>query len=75
MVRPISPFSELESYKNKGELTQEFKNKWVIPYSMQLNNTSNEWVEQIDQLKLSNHPIKTDDNNEQRNIFNKIIKG
>ena len=50
-VRHQSPFSDLESYKNTKPITQEFRNKWVIPFYFELGNTSDDWIKQMIALK------------------------
>ena len=31
-VRHQSPFSELKSFRNEVEITQDFRNEWVAPF-------------------------------------------
>ncbi len=46
-IRHNSKFEHLESYRNEVEMTQEFRNEWIIPFYMHLNNDSDEWIEAI----------------------------
>lgn len=50
-VRHKNPFEELISYVNKVEITQGFREEWVIPFYFDLNNKSDEWIEKMIQLK------------------------
>jgi len=50
-VRHKSPFSELESYTNAKAITQEFREKWVIPFYFELGNQSDEWINKMILLK------------------------
>jgi hypothetical protein len=50
-VRHSNPFEELNSYINRVEISQSFREKWVIPFYFELNNQSNEWIEKMIQLK------------------------
>lgn len=43
-VRHISPFENLISYVNEIEISQTFRDEWVIPFYFELNNKSDEWV-------------------------------
>jgi len=46
-----SKFENLKAHLNKTKVTQEFINKWTIPYYLNLNNNDEEWIEQISRLK------------------------
>ncbi|WP_264792515.1 DUF6000 family protein [Aureispira anguillae] len=50
-VRHKSPFEDLDSYVNDVEISQEFREKWVIPFYFELNNQSDEWINRIIELK------------------------
>lgn len=50
-VQHASPFSELKSYRNQNEITQDFRNKWVIPYYFNLKNSTDDWINRMIQLK------------------------
>jgi len=50
-VQHKSPFENLVSYTNETEISQEFREKWVIPFYFELNNQSDEWIEKMIQLK------------------------
>jgi tetratricopeptide (TPR) repeat protein len=50
-VRHNNPFEELVSYVNEVEITQGFREEWVIPFYFELNNKSDEWIEKMIQLK------------------------
>lgn len=50
-VRHSSIFTHLESYKNDFTLSQEFIDKWVIPFYMKIRYTSGSWTEELKQLK------------------------
>jgi len=49
-VRHNSPFTNLNSYQNENEINQEFRNNWVIPFYFNLNNTDNEWINNMVKL-------------------------
>ncbi|HEX8698838.1 MAG TPA: DUF6000 family protein [Myxococcaceae bacterium] len=45
-------FSDLPTYRNPTELTQEFIDRWVVPYYMQVGSSLEpEWEEQLRQVK------------------------
>jgi hypothetical protein len=47
-VRHLSNFDDLKSYNNGFELSQEFINKWVIPFYMEIGDYyDNSWVEKV----------------------------
>ena len=50
-VQHISPFEDLVSYVNETEISQAFREEWVIPFYFELNNQSDEWIKKIIQLK------------------------
>lgn len=50
-VQYISPFENLISYVNEIEVSQTFREEWVIPFYFELNNQSDEWIEKMIQLK------------------------
>ena len=47
IIRHKSPFDQLKSYVNKKDIDQDFRDKWVIPYYMDLNRTDAEWVDKM----------------------------
>ena len=49
-VRHKSPFKELESYKNKIEIDQPFREKWVIPFYFELQRNDEEWINKIAEI-------------------------
>jgi hypothetical protein len=47
-VRHLSNFDDLKSYYNGFELSQEFINKWVVPFYMEIGNYYDDnWVEKV----------------------------
>lgn len=50
-VQHISPFEDLVSYVNETEISQAFREEWVIPFYFELNNQSDEWIKKMIQLK------------------------
>lgn len=47
-VRHLSKFDDLKSYNNGYELSQEFINKWVIPFYMEIGKyNDNSWIEKV----------------------------
>jgi hypothetical protein len=50
-VQNKSPFEDLVSYVNETQISQTFREEWVIPFYFELNNQSNEWIEKMIQLK------------------------
>ncbi len=50
-VRHKSPFEELTSYVNEVEISQEFREEWVIPFYFELDNQTDEWIEKMIDLK------------------------
>ncbi len=50
-VQHISPFEDFVSYTNETEISQEFREEWVIPFYFELNNRSDEWIEKMIELK------------------------
>ncbi|MDF1697641.1 MAG: DUF6000 family protein [Saprospiraceae bacterium] len=50
-VQHKSPFSELESYVNENDITEEFRKEWVIPFYFQTSNYSEEWIQKMIDLK------------------------
>lgn len=46
-IRHDSPFDELESYRNKFEIDQLFREKWVIPFYLKLSKTNDEWIMKV----------------------------
>lgn len=50
-VRHVSPFHELQSCRNDFELTREFKDKWTIPFYLNLNKTDQNWIDQFIAIK------------------------
>ncbi|SHM91816.1 DUF6000 family protein [Flavobacterium chilense] len=59
-VRHNSPFGELQSFKNDFELSQDFINKWVVPFYMNINDVSDEWTNKLVSVKgeISTHIIQ-----------------
>ncbi len=49
--RHKNPFEDLISYVNEVEITQGFREEWVIPFYFELNNKSDEWIEKMIHLK------------------------
>lgn len=47
IVRHKSTFENLVSFKNEGELTDEFIKTWVVPFYMNLEETNQEWFESL----------------------------
>lgn len=50
-VRHTSPFDDLKPFKNDLELTQDFIDKWVIPYYMNIGHTDNDWINKLTSIK------------------------
>ena len=50
-VRHTSPFDGMTSYVNEVEISQEFREKWVIPFYFELKNYSDEWINKMILLK------------------------
>jgi tetratricopeptide (TPR) repeat protein len=50
-VQHKSPFESLDSYVNENEISQAFREEWVIPFYFELNNQSDAWVEKMIELK------------------------
>ena len=50
-VQHKSPFEDLISYVNETEISQTFREEWVIPFYFELNNQSDEWIEKMIELK------------------------
>ena len=50
-VRHHSPFDSLKSFKNDFELTQDFIDKWVRPYYMEIGSTRNQWIDLLKNVK------------------------
>lgn len=50
-VRHTPPFDDLKSFKNDFELTQDFINKWVNPFYMNIGHTDNEWINKLTSVK------------------------
>lgn len=50
-VRHSSIFTHLVSYKNDFQLSEEFIDKWVVPFYMNIRDTSGSWTEEIKHLK------------------------
>lgn len=50
-VKHKSVFNELDTYANKVEIDQEFRDKWVMPFYFNLSKNEEEWINQILQLK------------------------
>lgn len=51
IVRHKSPFEKLDSYKNTVEITQAFREEWVIPFYFERNNRTDDWVKHMISLK------------------------
>ena len=45
------PFDDLKPLKNDFELTQDFIDKWVIPFYMNIGQTDNEWIDKLTSVK------------------------
>jgi hypothetical protein len=50
-VQHKSPYEDFISYVNETEISQTYREEWVIPFYFELNNQSDEWVEKMIQLK------------------------
>ena len=50
-VRHTPPFDDLKPFKNDFELTQDFIDKWVIPFYMNIGHTNNEWLNKLTSVK------------------------
>lgn len=50
-VHTTSPFTHLPSFKNEEELTQDFIDKWVKPYYLQVGHTDHSWAQQLISVK------------------------
>jgi hypothetical protein len=50
-VRHTSPFDDLKPFKNDFKLTQDFINKWVIPFYMNIGNLDNDWIDKLTSIK------------------------
>ncbi|TSJ40154.1 DUF6000 family protein [Fluviicola chungangensis] len=50
-IQHKSPFEDLISYTNETNLSQEFREEWVIPFYFELNNQSDEWIKKMIELK------------------------
>lgn len=51
------PFGEIKSLQNDFELTEEFINKWVAPFYMEIGNTDDTWIDKLITIK---HEITED---------------
>ncbi|WP_294670110.1 DUF6000 family protein [uncultured Fluviicola sp.] len=51
IVQHKSPFEDLVSYVNEIEISQAFREEWVIPFYFELNNQSDAWIEKMIELK------------------------
>lgn len=50
-VRHTPPFDDLKPFRNDFELTQDFIDKWVIPFYMNIGHTDNEWIKKLISVK------------------------
>jgi len=50
-VRHKPPFDDLKPFKNDFELTQDFIDKWVIPFYMHIGDTDIKWVNKLTSIK------------------------
>lgn len=50
-VRHTPPFDDLKPFKNDFELTQDFIDKWVIPFYMNIGQTDIEWINKLTSVK------------------------
>ena len=50
-IRHTPPFDELKPFKNELVLTQDFIDKWVIPFYMNIGHTDNEWINKLTSVK------------------------
>jgi hypothetical protein len=55
-VRHKSPFDDLQSFSNDIELSQEFCNKWVIPFYLNVGKTDEDWIEKLFSAKCEITP-------------------
>ncbi len=50
-VRHTAPFDDLKPFKNDFELTQDYIDKWVIPFYMNIGQSDNEWINKLTSVK------------------------
>jgi hypothetical protein len=50
-IRHTPPFDDLKPFKNHFELSQDFIDKWVIPFYMNIGDTDTEWVNKLTSIK------------------------
>lgn len=51
-VRYVSPFENLQTYKNDEDLSADFIKKWAVPFYMEIASYDNsDWVDQIKEIK------------------------
>ena len=50
-VRHKGKFDYLVSYSNDKNITQDFINKWTVPFYSDLDNTDKDWINRIIKLK------------------------
>ena len=46
-VQHMSPFEDLKTLKNDFELPQDFIEKWVTPFYMNIGHTDNKWIDKL----------------------------
>ncbi len=61
-VRHTPPFDDLKPFKNDFVLTQEFIEKWVTPFYMNISRTDNQWVNLLTSIKKEITPNVIQDN-------------
>ena len=45
------PFADLVTFINDFELSQDYVNKWVVPYYMKLRHTDDKWINKLTSVK------------------------
>ncbi|WP_254411191.1 DUF6000 family protein [Dyadobacter diqingensis] len=50
-VRHVPPFDDLKPFTNDFELTQDFIDKWVIPFYRNIGHTDHKWVNKLTSVK------------------------
>ncbi|MFN8393597.1 MAG: DUF6000 family protein [Bacteroidia bacterium] len=51
IVRHNAPFYDLKSFRNGFALSQDFIDKWVVPFYMNIRKTDAEWIDQLNAVK------------------------
>lgn len=50
-IRHQSVFEDLNSYRNEEDLSQEFLDKWVVPFYFNLKNQDEGWIKKMISLR------------------------